>query len=312
MTHVMVLAGGLSPERDVSLRSGRRVAEALRGVGYDVTECDVDAGLLPLLREHPPDVVVPLVHGAAGEDGAIRSILHALDLPFVGSTGAQCALAFDKPIAKTLLGSVGVKTPAAMALPQTLFRELGANAVLDVIVQEIPLPLVIKPTKGGSALGTVMVDDVADLPSAMMAAFAYGDIVLIEQRVIGVECAVSVLDLDGLHVLPPIEIVAPDAFYDYNARYVAGLTEFFIPARMPADHLTAVEDLGRLVHRTLGLRDWSRTDCIVDPGGTPWFLEVNVAPGMTETSLFPQSLAAADRSLGDTVAALVEQAMSRS
>ena len=311
MTHVLVLAGGLSPERDVSLRSGRRVAEALRGVGYDVTERDVDADLLGALTNTPPDCVVPMLHGAAGEDGAVRHLLDALHIPYLGSDGTHCALAFDKPIAKALVSAAGVATPRAMALPQTLFRELGAAAVIDAIVADIAPPLVIKPTKGGSALGTVIVTDIDMLPSAMMSAFAYGDTVLVEQRVTGVELAISVLDDGSIDVLPPIEIVAPDGFYDYNARYVAGVTEFFIPARLPAAHLLAAEQMARTVHITLGLRDWSRTDCIVDASGVPWFLEVNVAPGMTETSLFPQSLAAADRSLGSTIATLIDRAISR-
>ena len=311
MTHVLVLAGGLSPERDVSLRSGRRVAEALRGVGYDVTERDVDADLLGALTNTPPDCVVPMLHGAAGEDGAVRHLLDALHIPYLGSDGTHCALAFDKPIAKALVSAAGVATPRAMALPQTLFRELGAAAVIDAIVADIAPPLVIKPTKGGSALGTVIVTDIDMLPSAMMSAFAYGDTVLVEQRVTGVELAISVLDDGSIDVLPPIEIVAPDGFYDYNARYVAGVTEFFIPARLPAAHLLAAEQMARTVHTTLGLRDWSRTDCIVDASGVPWFLEVNVAPGMTETSLFPQSLAAADRSLGSTIATLIDRAISR-
>lgn len=311
MTHVVVLSGGLSPERDVSLRSGRRVAEALRGEGMDVTECDVDAGLLATLDRNRPDCVVPLLHGAAGEDGAIRNVLQSLGISYVGSVGAACALAFDKPIAKSLIAAAGAHTPAFMSLPQTIFRELGATAVLDAVIREIPLPLVIKPTKGGSALGTVIVRDAAELPSSMMSAFAYGDIVLIEQLVVGVECAVSILELGAVEVLPAVEIVAPNAFYDYNARYVAGLTEFFVPARLPDAALTAIQDLGRTVHTTLGLRDWSRTDCIVDAAGIPWFLEVNVAPGMTETSLYPQSLAAESLSIGATMAALVQQACAR-
>jgi D-alanine-D-alanine ligase len=312
VTHVVVLAGGLSPERDVSLRSGRRVAEALRDCDLDVTVLDVDGSLLPTLRALSPDCVVPLLHGAAGEDGAIRNILQSLGISYVGSDGRACGLAFDKPVAKTILAGVGIHTPAFMALPQAVFRELGASAVLEAVVTEIPLPLVIKPTKGGSALGTMIVRDPAQLPSAMMSAFAYGDIVMIEQLVTGVECAISVLQLGPCEVLPPVEIVAPDSFYDYHARYVAGTTEFFVPARLNAADLNSVRELGLTVHTTLGLRDWSRTDCIIDDAGTPWFLDVNVAPGMTETSLYPQSLAAANRDLGQTVAALIAQATERS
>jgi D-alanine-D-alanine ligase len=311
MTHVVVLAGGLSPERDVSLRSGRRVSEALRAAGLDVTECDVDSTLIGTMQGLRPDAVVPLLHGATGEDGAVRHVLATLGLPFVGATGASCELAFDKSVAGTLIARQGVAVPRSMALPQNVFRELGATAVLEPAVDYLGLPLVVKPTKGGSALGVTIVRDRADLPAAMVGAFAYGDAVLLQQFITGVELALSVLDIDEPHVLPAVEIDAPNGFYDYHARYVAGTTEFFVPARLDEVVINRAGEVALLVHTTLGLRDWSRTDVIVDAAGTVWFLEVNVAPGMTETSLFPQSLAAAGRDLGDTVAALVQQAITR-
>lgn len=311
MTHVQVLAGGLSPERDVSLRSGRRVAEALRATGIEVSEVDVNADLIPHLQAASPDCVIPLLHGAAGEDGAIRHVLQALGIPFVGSLGSACELAFDKAIAKTLLSAAGVRTPRAHALPQSTFRELGASAVLDALVADIGLPLVVKPTKGGSALGATIVHSADAVPAAMVAAFAYGDVVLIEQHITGTEIALSVLQDPQVHVLPAVEIVPPSGFYDYSARYVAGVTEFFVPARCDAPALEAAQHIAVLAHSVLGLRDWSRTDVIIDSAGVPWFLEVNVAPGMTETSLFPQSVAAAGASLGTVVARLVEQALTR-
>jgi len=311
MTHAVVLAGGLSPERDVSIRSGRRVAEALRASGIEVTECDVDADLIGLLQRLAPDAVVPLLHGATGEDGAVRHVLAALGLPFVGATGAGCELAFDKPVAATLVARAGIDVPRSMALPQNVFRELGATAVLDPVVDYLGLPLVVKPTKGGSALGVTIVRDRADLPAAMVSAFAYGDAVLLQQFISGVELALSVLDIDHPEVLPAVEIAAPNGFYDYHARYVAGTTEFFVPARLDQNITARAAEVALHVHSTLGLRDWSRTDVLVDDTGTVWFLEVNVAPGMTETSLFPQSLAAAGLDLGDTVAALVQRATRR-
>lgn len=312
---IAVLAGGLSPERDVSLRSGRRVSEALREAApdWEVAEWDVDAHLLRSLAEHRPDAVIPLLHGAAGEDGALRDVLASLRLPYVGSIARSSRLAFDKPIAKALVADAGLSTPAALALPQTTFRELGAAEVLAAVTAHLGLPVVVKPTRGGSALGATIVRYQDDFPAAMVSTFAYAEVALIERLVIGTEVAVSVIeDGDGPQALPTIEIVPPDGLYDYRARYTAGTTEFFVPARLPNHALDAAAELAVQAHRVLGLRDWSRTDMIVDADGTPWFLEVNVAPGMTETSLFPQSLSAAGRSVGSAMRALVERAMHRS
>ena len=309
---VVVLAGGLSPERDVSIRSGRRVADALRVVGVDATVLDVDATLLATLGEEKPACVVPLLHGAPGEDGAIRDVLVALGLPFVGSGPAACRRAFDKPIASSLVEAAGVSVPASMALPHATFRELGAGAVLDAVVARLGLPLMVKPTRGGSSLGATVVRSGGDLPAAMVAAYAYGEIALVESFVRGTEVAVSVVDdADGPRALPIVEVVPDGGFYDYGARYTAGATEFFVPARLDDAVLAACAATAVTVHRTLGLRDWSRSDLIVDTAGTPWFLEVNVAPGMTETSTYPQAVAAAGLDLGAVTASLVERAVSR-
>jgi D-alanine-D-alanine ligase len=313
--HVLVLSGGLSAERDVSLRSGRRVAESLRTErpDWEIDEHDVDGALLDRLRDHRPDCIVPLLHGAAGEDGALRDVLESLGIPYVGSSAAASRLAFDKPIAKQLAQSEGVLTPACVAMPQSTFRELGAAAVLDAVVDRLGLPLVVKPTKGGSSLGTAIVHRAADLPAAMVGAFAYGDVVMMEQYVSGVEVTVGVFDRDGdVLALSVVEIVPPGELYDYAARYTAGTTEFFCPARLSDEHAVLAQAQALNMHLLLGLRDWSRTDMIIDAEGRPWFLEVNVAPGMTETSLFPQALAAAEVPVGALIAELVEVAVERS
>jgi D-alanine-D-alanine ligase len=309
---VVVLAGGLSSERDVSVRSGRRVAEALRLTGRTVDVLDVDAGLLDALEADRPSCVVPLLHGAPGEDGAVRGVLDALGLPYVGSGPAACRASFDKPVASARVASAGIAVPASFVLAATTFRELGASAVLDAVVRRLGLPLMVKPTRGGSSLGASVVRTAADLPGAMMAAFAYGDVALIETFVTGTEVAVSVLDDgDGARALPVVEVVADGGFYDYSARYTAGATEFFTPARLPDDVLAACAETAVTVHGTLGLRDWSRSDLIVDADGRPWFLEVNTAPGMTETSTYPQAVLAAGLDLGDITAALVDHAIAR-
>lgn len=311
--HVLVLAGGLSPERDVSIRSGRRVADALRTARgeFSVTESDVTEAMVAQLTKDRPDCVVLELHGAAGEDGAIREVLSALHIPFVGATGSACRVAFDKPVAATLLSRAGVNVPRSMSLPHTTFRELGAPAVMDAIVAHVGLPLVVKPTKGGSALGASVVRTASELPAAMVGAFAYGEVAFVEQFIDGTEVAVSILDVDSPQVLPIVEIVPDGGFYDYQARYTAGSTEFFVPARISSAADAAAANTALTAHTVLGLRDWSRTDLIIDRNDQPWFLEVNVAPGMTETSLFPQSLVSAGMDMGVITGALVDAAVSR-
>lgn len=286
---VVILAGGLSHEREVSLRSGRRIAKMLRAVDMNVTVRDVDGELLPALSAQPPDVVFPLVHGSTGEDGSLRSLVGLLDLPYVGSRPAACRLASQKPVAKSIVDRVGVATPEFMTLPRSLFNEIGATGVLTAAVQGMGMPLMVKPVAGGSALGVSMVASESELPEAMVACFAYGDVALIERAVSGTELAVSVIDLgDGPRALPPVEIVT-DGPYDYDARYNPGRAEFFVPARLSDDVVEQAKQTAIVAHDALGLRDLSRTDLIVDDDGVAWFIDVNVAPGMTETSLFPQA-----------------------
>lgn len=309
---VLVLAGGLSHERDVSLRSGRRVAEALREVGVDVFERDADGELLDALDADPPNVVFPLLHGAQGEDGAIQEVLSLTGLPYVGSAPDSCRQAFDKPVARALLERTGLRVPKAAVLGQSTFRELGAAALLNALIDRLGLPVVVKPARGGSALGTTVVRDADALPSAMVECFAYGQVALVEQLVDGVEVAVSVTDTGaGPAALPAVEIVAESGTYDYHARYTAGTTEFFVPARLQPETAAAVAEAAVAAHRTLGLRDLSRTDMIVDTRGTPWLLDVNVAPGMTETSLLPQAVRAAGIGLGDLARDLLVAALNR-
>ncbi len=311
---VMVLAGGLSAERDVSLRSGRRVAEALRAARPDwiVVERDIDSTLLEDLAQSRPDCAIPLLHGTAGEDGAVRDVLECLGLPYVGSRAASCRLAFDKSVAKTLLHRAGVATPQSVALPHATFRELGAAGVIAAVEQGLGLPVVVKPTRGGSALGVSVVHEASELPAAMVGAFAYGDVALIEKFITGTEVSVAVVEGPEAPIaLPAVEIVPDDGFYDYASRYTAGTTSFYVPARLDDAAAQAAADAALTAHAVLGLRDWSRTDLIVDADGTPWFLEVNVAPGMTETSLVPQALVAAGIEMGRGMAGLVERAVAR-
>jgi D-alanine-D-alanine ligase len=308
---VLILAGGLSHERDVSLRSGRRVADALRDAGCEVTVSDVDADVLDRISSDTVDVVWPLLHGATGEDGCVQDVLELSGARYLGSAPSACRLSWDKSVAKGVVREAGLSTPPFVALPHGMFRELGASRMLEAITTRFGLPLVVKPARGGSGLGASAVRASGDLPRAMVDCFAYGDVALVEKLISGVEVAVSVVDTgDGPTALPPVEIVPDSELYDYDARYTAGATEFFCPARLTEPALEAVKQVALTAHAAFGLRHLSRTDLIIDSEGRPWFLEVNVAPGMTETSLLPQSIEAAGLNPGVVYRQLVEKALS--
>jgi len=308
---VLVLAGGISHERDVSLRSGRRVADSLSEHGIEVELRDPDASLLPYLRESRPDVVWPALHGASGEDGALRGLLDFIGVPYVGSRADAARLAWDKPTAKTIVSRAGVSTPASITLPRDAFRELGANGILEEIADEFSGPLVVKPARGGSAQGVTMVDDRTLLPRAMVDAYTYCDVALIEQRITGTEIAVGVIDSgDGPVALPAVEIVPLSGVYSFEARYNAGETRFYTPARISDEVAERAAEAALAAHRALGLRHLSRVDLIIDGAGTPWFLEANVLPGLTETSILPQALEAAGHDLGWVYKALADAAIS--
>lgn len=310
--HILVLSGGLSPERDVSLRSGRRLANALREALPDseISESDVTAETLQAISLDKPDCVIPVIHGAVGEDGSLRNVLESLGIPFVGS-GAQAArLAFDKGVANSLVPQENV--PKFVVLPQSFFRELGANSVIDAIVGAMKFPIVVKPLTGGSALGVTLCSTRDDIPTAMVAAFGYDDHVMIQEAVSGTELAVTVVEHgDEAAALPPVEIVPVNGMYDYHSRYTAGHTEFFTPARLTASDTQRVNAFAVGVHKVLGLRDVSRTDLILDSEGKIWFIEVNVAPGMTETSLVPMAISAAGLSVGQVFGELALAATRR-
>lgn len=313
LSRIVVLAGGLSHERDVSLRSGRRVADALRQVGVEVLEWDSDAGLDARLKDQKPEVIFPLLHGAAGEDGSIRDLFELLAIPYVGSQPTACRNAFDKPVAKGILAAAGAATPESLVLAQQTFREVGASDLLQTVVERLGVPLIVKPTRGGSSLGATVVRSPDQLAAAMVTCFAYGESALIERLILGREIAVSVVDLGhGPQALTPVEVVPDSGFYSYDARYTAGMTEFFTPARLDPASTAAAIELALTAHRSLGLRDLSRTDMIIDAQGRPWFLEVNVAPGMTETSLLPMAATASGHALGDLYRALASRAIWRS
>ncbi|MFC0265671.1 D-alanine--D-alanine ligase family protein [Alloscardovia macacae] len=307
---VLILCGGLSHERDVSLSSGHRVAGFLEESGqWTVDVHDVDSTLVDYLTDPAtrPDVVWPLLHGSYGEDGSIRDVLEMLDLPYIGSRAKASTLAWNKPVAKNIVRKIGrVHTPHSVTLPQDVFRELGVQSIIRLVVDALGLPLIVKPHKGGSALGCTVVREAEHMPQALVDCFAYGDTALIEHFVEGTEVSVSILDTgDEIIALPPIEISTPSGVYDYSERYTPGATEFIVPARLYEETLERVKEDALSAYQVLGLRDIARMDFIVDLDGTPQFMEANVTPGMTDVSILPREAVAAGFNLSELYSRMV-------
>ena len=308
MTHrVAVLAGGSSLEREVSLRSGSRVADALADRGHQVERIDVDASMVTQLTATDYDVAFLCLHGSAGEDGTVQSLLELLDLPYTGPDVLASSLAWNKPIAQGLFRRQGIAVPANVVLSQQAFRDMGAASVIDRLATELGTPLVVKPATGGSSLGLSIVDDAARLPAAIVGAFSYAEAVLVEQFVAGTEVAVSLV---GGQPLPPVEIHPKEGAYDFAARYTAGATEFHVPARLDDDVRSACEDVAQRAYAAIGARHVSRADLVVDPEGIPHLLELDTCPGLTETSLLPLAAQAAGLEFGELCERILELALS--
>jgi D-alanine-D-alanine ligase len=305
---VAVLAGGSSFEREVSLRSGGRVADALADRGHQVERIDVDAELMTRLTTASPgyDVAFLCLHGSAGEDGTIQSLLELLELPYTGPDVLASSLAWNKPIAQGLFRRQGIAVPAHVVLSQQAFRDMGAAAVIDRLAVELGTPLVVKPATGGSSLGLSIVDDATRLPAAIVGAFSYADTVLVERFVAGTEVAVSLV---GGEALPAVEIRPKEGAYDFSARYTAGATEFHVPARLDDDVRAACEDVSRRAYDAIGARHVTRADLVVDSDGVPHLLELDTCPGLTETSLLPMAAQAAGLEFADLCERIVTLAL---
>ncbi len=310
---VAVLMGGRSLERDVSLRSGKRVCEALEAAGHKVLALDVTADLVSTLRAERPDACYIALHGKYGEDGTIQELLEFLGIPYTGPGVVSCSLSWDKSLAKRLFVEAGIPTPAWVTLTADAFKEMGAATALDLIPDEVGgLPVVVKPSKQGSALGLSRVDEAGGLAEALLNALSYSDAALVEKWVDGCVVAVSVFDGDdGPLVLPPVEIVAHSGLFDFNAMYTAGETDYYVPARLDDDVAARVIEVAGKAHTLMECRDVSRVDLIVDPQGGVHVLECNTSPGMTETSLLPMAAEAAGMSFQDVVERLLHAALAR-
>lgn len=312
LERVAVIAGGLSNERDVSMRSGRRAEYALGQEGLDVELYDADESLLDRLAADRVDAAYIAVHGASGEDGSLQATLQLVGVPFAGSPSTSCHLAWDKVVAKVLMDRAGLATPPWVAISARSFRELSAKQVVRSIVSELGLPLVVKPATSGSTLGMSLVESAEDLPAALVRCFTIGDVALVEKYVTGLPVETVVVEDDEPVSLPPAAFTNPGVSpFSFEARYSADLIAIEVPAPLPPEALDAAARAAELTHRTLGLRDISRTDVIVDDDGTPWFLEAAISPGLTETSVLPLAAEQVGRPLGRLLADLLAKAHRR-
>ncbi|MDI6799416.1 MAG: D-alanine--D-alanine ligase [Actinomycetota bacterium] len=308
---VAVLMGGRSLEREVSLKSGHRVSEALKSKGYPIIQIDVSENLVDLLKQERPEVVYIALHGKYGEDGTVQELLEILDIPYTGPGVYSSIIGFDKAISKEIFQINSIPTAPFVSLSEGAFKEMGASAALAEVIAKIGLPLIVKPARQGSALGIKYVKERGELAEALLGALSYDKKVIIEKFIKGKELAISILEEDGQpKALPIVEIVTEKDFFDFEAMYSMGETKYFVPARLSKDETKDVQELAVRVHRTLLCRDVSRVDMILSEDG-PIVLELNTGPGMTETSLLPMAAEAAGVEYGDLVQRLIVMALKR-
>jgi len=313
VSRVAVLKGGRSLERQVSLRSAANVEDALTRLGHEVVGIDVGSDLIWRLRDERPDVAFVALHGRDGEDGTVQELLEILEIPYTGSGVLACSRAIDKVMTKHLLQAEGVPTPDFFAFTRTAFRELGAADTLPAIEERLGFPIVVKPSRQGSALGIKFAGSATDVPGALVSAFSYDERVLLERHVEGRDLAVSVLEgPDGPQALPIVEAVPADGDpYDYESRYDIGRTTFLCPAELDGDLTARAQSIALATYELLGCYGFARVDLMLSPDGELSVLEANSIPGLTDTSLLPQAAEAAGMPFDQLVERIVDLAFSR-
>jgi D-alanine-D-alanine ligase len=306
-TPVIVAMGGRSLEREISLRSGRRVERALRTLGYSVHALDVAEDFIERVLSERPRFVFVAMHGRGGEDGTLQDLLETLAVPYTGSDPLASALCMDKVLFKRMLRLHGIPTPAFHSFNETAFRELGGARTFPRLLEEIGVPAVVKPVAQGSAIGIKFVATAERLPSAILGAFGYGDRVLVEERVVGRELAVTILGAPSPRALPIVELFTPESFYSYEAHYTIGQLRMEVPADLPREVCERVERVALESYSLMGCRDFARVDLILDEQGEPQVLEINTIPGLTETGITTAAAEAAGMTFAELVEAIVER-----
>ncbi|MEX2528412.1 MAG: D-alanine--D-alanine ligase [Gemmatimonadota bacterium] len=332
---VAVLMGGGSGERAVSLASGSQVTRALRARGHSVLMVDTARGILSPedeahllaeleiggparsgvdpgdllatggvlrmareLRAAGTDIIFPALHGGAGEDGTLQTLLELAQVPFAGSDRVGCTLSMDKEISKRLFREAGIPTPEWLMAPQEP----------EAVIRALGLPLIVKPARGGSTLGLTLVHRAEEIQEAVEEAQKWEPRVMFEGYIQGREVTVGIL---GDRALPVGEIIPTHEIFDYECKYKPGLAEEIFPAQLELAQVALLQEMALAIHRTLHLKGFSRIDFILDEEGVPWCLEANALPGLTSSSLFPQAALAAGMDLGEVVEAVILGALGR-
>ncbi|TMC69672.1 MAG: D-alanine--D-alanine ligase [Chloroflexi bacterium] len=303
-----VLRGGRSAEREVSLRSGAQVEAALRGLGHDVVAVDLDANTWDVLRDGGFACVFNALHGRLGEDGAVQGMLELLAIPYTGSGILASALCMDKSRANSVMAGAGLHIPDFEELE---VKEGVAAEVIERLVGRFGLPLVVKPVREGSTIGLTIAQDPDAAASGLVLAARYDRRVLVQRFQAGTEITVGVLATPDVQVLPTLEIVSDNPVYDYDAKYTAGKSHHIIPARIEERAQATAADAAGRAFVLLGCAGMARVDIIVDAKATPWILEVNTVPGLTELSLLPDAARAAGIQFDQLCKRLVDHAIQR-
>lgn len=305
--NIAVLMGGRSLEREVSIKSGQRVSNALKKLGYNVIKLDVDEFIVSNLTSRKIDLAYIALHGKDGEDGTIQEILELLNIPYTGPGVYSNILSFDKITSKQIFIDHNIPTPPFYFLNESSFKELGTSKLLPVIIKKLGLPLVVKPSAQGSALGVKIINKQEELPDAIISALGYSKKVIIEKFIFGVELAVSIIGKGSPQILPIVEIVPKKDFFDFESRYSIGETDYFIPARLSPTISEKIKKTAVRVHNALKCSKLSRVDIILDKKEkTPYVLELNTSPGMTDTSLLPMAAKEAGISFEELVDKIIK------
>lgn len=299
-----VLMGGKSSEREISLMSGRAMEASLRRQGCTVVAIDVDEQVAERLQQEKIELAVNALHGRGGEDGTIQGLLETLGIPYTGSGVLASAIGMNKVVTKRLLEFHGIPTPRFSVLRSSP----SAEALSGGLPVGFDCPVVVKPSSEGSTIGVTIVEDPAAIEAAYTRAFRHGDEILVEEYIEGHEVTVGIVEETPL---PVIEIVPKEAFYDYEAKYTKGMTEYIVPARLSQELTREVQRLALKVHQLMGCRGCTRTDFRVHHHGRPFVLEINTLPGMMETSLLPKAALAAGITYDQLVAKMVESALQK-
>src|SRR5438067_1818650 len=291
------------------MRSGEQVAKALQARGHDVTPVDLDATTWDVLRDGGFDCVFNALHGRLGEDGTVQGMLELLGLPYTGSGVLASALCMDKARASKVMAGVGLRVPE---FEEIEIKQGVAADLVEGLVARFGLPVVIKPVREGSTIGLTIARDADGVASGLVLAARYDRRVLVQRFATGTEITVGVLATPEVQVLPTLEIVSDNPVYDYDAKYTAGKSHHIIPARIPEPAEEAASEAAARAFTELGCSGMARVDIIVDADGTPWVLEVNTVPGLTEVSLLPDAARAAGIEFGGLCQRLVDHAIGRS